>query len=94
MRAVNIENKNTKTDKGGKSSFVNFAGAVGGIVSGIILMSSGLILWGISSVTLINFNRWEAGLIASSFVSLAVGAHFQDLIDKENKRKRRQKLKL
>lgn len=94
MRAAVMENKSIKTDEAEKKSFVNLFGAVGGIVGGFILALSGLILSVISFFTRIKFNSWEVILIATAFVFFAIGAHFLDLMDRENKAKRKQKLNL
>ncbi len=94
MRAAVMESKNIKTDKAKSFSFVHFVAAIGGIVAGLILMAAGLILSAISFFTQINFDVWEMFLIVSAFVFLTIGAHFLDLIDREKKARKKQKLNL
>jgi cytochrome c biogenesis protein CcdA len=89
-----MENKKVKTNEAKNFSFVNFVGAMGGLVSGFVLILSGFILSAVSLFTRTNFNGWEVILIVTGFIFLAMGAHFLDLIDRKNKVKRKQKLNL
>jgi hypothetical protein len=62
--------------------------AVGGVVAGLILMLTVLILPAFSYFERIRFEGLEMILTAAAFVFLGTGAHFLDLIDKEKKLKK------
>jgi hypothetical protein len=53
--------------------------AAGGISIGVLLMLTGLILWGVSAFMNQNNNRSELILLISAFVFFGIGAHGLDL---------------
>ncbi len=94
MSEAVMENKNIKTVEAGKKSSVNFVGAISGLAGGFILILSGFVLSIISFFTPMNFGGWQVILFITAFIFLAIGAHFLDLIDREDKAERKRKLNL
>ncbi len=86
-----MENNISKSTVAKKPFFI---GAIGGIVSGFILMLTGLILSAISFFNRMNFQGWDVILIVAAFVFFAAGAHFLDSIDREKKSKKKQRFNL
>lgn len=80
-----MENKIVKSKEAGNSFIIS---AAVGIVGGLFLMVTGLILSAISYFYQINFRGLDAALIAAAFIFLAIGSHFLDLMEEKKKSKR------
>lgn len=88
------KNESAKANDKKIFDFIKFTTAIGGIAGGLVFMLSGLILTVISRFSLSDFRVSETILIAAAFVLLAVGAHFLDLIERDGKLRKKQKLNL
>ena len=60
-----------------------------GLIGGILLMLTGLILSTEVFITKINFHRIEVAVLVFAFVLLGIGAHCLDLTDTDRRIKRR-----
>jgi hypothetical protein len=94
MREAFFENKDTKLDKKKDYSVAFKMGAVGGFISGLSLLFTGLLLSAVSYFGQISFHGLEVVMLGASFVFLMLGAHFLDLDEKEEQRKKKEKLNL
>lgn len=82
------KDKSNYTEAAEFSSFPKFAGAIGGIAGGLVLMLGGIIFSSVSYFSGISFHSLDVIAIAAAFIFLAVGAHFLDLMEREKKAKR------
>lgn len=88
MYQVIKKDKSNYTETAEFSSFPKFAGAIGGLAGGLVLMLTGIILSAVSYFSAINFHSLDVLAIVAAFIFSAVGAHFLDLMEKEKKAKR------
>jgi uncharacterized membrane protein len=66
-------------------STVKFVGTIGGILGGLFLMLTGVILSIVSYFDRASFHGLEVILIFAAFIFLAIGSHCLDLIESEKK---------
>lgn len=89
-----FENKDTKQDAKKDQSFLWNLCTAAGFTGGVILLFGGLLLSAVSYFDQISFYGLEAIMIGASFFLFMLGAHFLDLAEKEEKRKKKEKLNL
>lgn len=65
-----------------------------GFIGGLMLLVAGLVLSAIAYFDEISFHGLDVVMIGASFILLMLGAHFLDLAEKEEKRKKKEKLNL
>lgn len=94
MREGVFENKDTKQDAKKNRSFLWNLCTAAGFIGGAILLFAGLLLSAVSYFDQISFHGLEVVMIGASFVFLMLGAHFLDLAEKEENRKKKEKLNL
>lgn len=94
MREAVFENKDSKQDAKKDRSFLWNLCTAAGFIGGALLLLAGLLLSAASYFDQISFYGLDAVMIGASFVLLMLGAHFLDLADKEEKRKKKEKLHL
>jgi cytochrome b subunit of formate dehydrogenase len=76
------------------SDFMKYLMAAGGISIGILLMLTGLVLWGVSGFENKSHDPWELILFISAFVFLGVGAHGLDLLHSAKREATKRRLNL
>lgn len=89
-----FENKDTKEDTKKDRSFLWNLCTAAGFGGGAILLIAGLVLSAVSYVDQISFHGLNVVMLGASFVFLMLGAHFLDLAEKEERRKKKEKLNL
>ena len=84
------ENINSVKDSKRKTyHFLIVTGTFVGLIGGILLMLTGLILATEVFVAKINFHSIEVVFLVLSFIFLGIGTHCLDLMDKKRRTKRR-----
>ena len=76
------------------SDFIKYLMAAGGMSGGILLMLTGLVMWGVSGFENKSHDPWELILFVSAFVFLGVGAHGLDLLHSAKRKAAQRRLNL